>query len=489
MQNGVGNPGEDPRIQSWKEIASFFGRDERTVKRWEKTRNLPVHRFPGAKSGVFAYASELTEWLHSEPREKPGSEDLIDPAEEAFEVQTPTEVLEPAEEPNALTTGPGEGTPGARRSFRLLGFLLLAAAAVSLVFALRYAWSIRSRATAKNVATTSSSNRAAPSPAEDLYLQGRYFWSHRTEGTLRQAVDSFTQAVVRDPQYAPAYAGLAESYDLMPQYAAMPGAQAYPMAISAARKAIALDDSLAEAHRALGFALFYGQWNVKDAFHEYHRAIELNSSDVEAHSWYATSLLLLMQYGPAHTEIEKARELDPTSRSVAANEALILYWSGDHDHAVARLKDLQNDEPDYVAPASYLAGIYLEQKNYPAYIEEIKHVAAVDKSPDVQALAAAADKGWNAGGERGFFSSLRDEYLLEYAGSKPVAYKLAWTNAHLGRRQEADRYLQEAIISNDSQAINILKGDFGPAIESDPQFQQLKQQVRHRVEIPAGAIL
>ncbi len=117
----------------------------------------------------------------------------------------------------------------------------------------------------------------------------------------------------------------------------MPRSEAFPRAIAAAAKAVALDDSLGEAHRALAFALFYWEWNIPRAFAEYRRAIAIDPRDEEAHHWYATSLLTLHRYPEALVEINEARKLDPTSRSILSDQALIRYWNGDRAGAIAHL--------------------------------------------------------------------------------------------------------------------------------------------------------
>ena len=98
--------------------------------------------------------------------------------------------------------------------------------------------------------------------AEQFYLKGRFYWEKRTPDALNKAVDFFTQAIVHDPNYAPAYVGLADSYNLMREYTMMPSSEAYPRALAAAQKAVELDDQSSEAHASLGFALFWGTWNV-----------------------------------------------------------------------------------------------------------------------------------------------------------------------------------------------------------------------------------
>jgi tetratricopeptide (TPR) repeat protein len=130
-----------------------------------------------------------------------------------------------------------------------------------------------------------------PTPeAQALNLKGQYYSAHRTEANLREAVDAYTQAIVSDSNDAAAYAGLAECYDLMPEYSAVRQGESFARAIAAANKALALDPTNAVAHRALGFALYWSQTDVSRAFTEFQEAIHLAPNDAEGHHWYATAL-------------------------------------------------------------------------------------------------------------------------------------------------------------------------------------------------------
>jgi Tfp pilus assembly protein PilF len=495
MQPGSRNRAEDSRIESWKEIAAYFGRDERTVRRWEKTRSLPIHRLPGEKGGVFAYRRELAVWLNSASAEALEAEtpaaskfhrrssdgpDFPAETEQAQSPFLPGESAEPAELPSLNLVGEGLESPEKRHSRAVLPSALAIIAFVLLVAGLsRHSLFLHSNGVSSSEAPSAA--RPVDPAAQEAYLKGRYYWSHRTDGSLRQAVDAFTQAVVRDPNYAPAYAGLADSYNLMPQFSSMPKSQAFPLALAAARKAVALDDSLSEAHRALAFALFYGDWDVNAAFREYQRAIELDPKDVEAHDWYANSLQLVGRDAAAIAENEKARELDPTSRVVLANEAFVLYWTGERAQGVAKLRELERNEPDYLSPPLYLAKIFFTERNFPAYIGELKRAATISRDPERAALFEAAERGWPRGGERGLLEQLRDLYRHLYETGKSSSFNLAHMCALLGEKADADRYLQAAVDAHDYEAMTVFLGDFHDCMAGDPGFEQIEQKIRARM--------
>lgn len=463
-------PTENSRIESWKEIAAFFGRDERTVRRWEKTRNLPVHRLPGEKGGVFAYTLELRTWLNSATPD-PG---LVAPEDD------------PASQ--AASDANSDGDQTTTDSSRKLIYWVLAGAALVAVAAVVFQSAHHGSGPGAAVPAMAKPLSPSESAAHELCLKGRYYWTHRTDGSMRQAVEAFAQAVMKDPQYAPAYAGLADSYNLMPEYGSMPKAQAFPLAIAAARRAVALDDSLSEAHRSLAFALFYWQWDVNDSFREFNRAIQLDPKDVEAHSWYATSLLTAGRLSAAREQIAQARELNPASRAILADEAVIRYWTGERAASLAELKELEESEPDFVAPPRYLAAADFDERNYPDYVVELKKTAAISKDPEETALAKAAEEGWKGGDEHAFLERLRVFYRGQFDRGVSSGFGEAYVCARLGRKAEADHYLQAAFDSHDYMVMTVLKDPFNSLMRGDPQFTRLEEQIRARMyQTPAGA--
>lgn len=481
MQPTSSEPVDGPRIESWKEIAAFFGRDERTVKRWEKTRNLPIHRLPGDKGGVFAYTSELTLWLNSAGKEKPLAQDAVAATPTSREPLPDRDTASGRVAPVIAAAVSNRPFWRERKTLLFWSIPFVSIAIFALLSLLDFAKSTRGGAAVETVNTAVRNIRPPAAGAQEAYLKGRYYWNHRTDGSLRQAVEAFTQAVVHDSQYAPAYAGLADSYDLMPQYTSMPKSEAFPLAISAAKKAVALDDSLSEAHRALAFGLFYWEWDVNTAFREYQRAIQLDPKDVDAHNWYATSLLLSRNISAAQAEITKANELDPASRAILANQALISYWAGDHQASIAKLNELESAEPDFLAPPQYLADIFLMEKNFPAYVAEIKHLAVISKSPQDAALANAAETGFAKAGAQGMLQQMRAVYLGAYQHGQSSGFELAHICALLDRKPDADRYLQAAIDAHDFLAMTVFDGDFEAHMNGDPGFERLKQQIKLRM--------
>jgi tetratricopeptide (TPR) repeat protein len=443
------------RLDSWKQIAAFFGRDERTVKRWEKERGLPVHRMPGGtRSGVFAYTRELSEWL-----------------------KAPSALEAPANPQSVSAAVPTMIVSNARKtSLWRLSALLACVAAAAVI------GTIAHRRNADSQLELALSRAGAPSAtanpeAKDLYLKGRYYWNKRTGDALTKAIDYFTQAVVRDPNYAQAYAGLADSYNLLREYTAVPDSEAYPKAIAAAKRALQLDERLPEAHAALAFASFWGAWDLNLGVREFRRAIALNPSYVAAHHWYATALTVLGRFPESLQEIERARELDPTSNAIIADKALILYYSGEHEPASGLFKQLEATEPSFVSSHRYLAVIALWDRDYITYLSEARQTAVLLHDPGRLAIVEAASKGWRTGGARGLLQGMRSAEEKLYSEGQLTAYSVASTCAQLGDRRAALRYLATSYQKHESAILTIaIDRDF-EKLHDDPAYRELVHRI------------
>jgi tetratricopeptide (TPR) repeat protein len=459
------------RLDSWKEIAVFFGRDERTVKRWEKERALPVHRVPGGvRSGVFAYAAELSQWLKDPASVASESSDQHLGVSAAAGTGSSAAVICEMESP--ISEGTNElAVLSSRSKFqvaRIVG-LLLAILLGSLILKHEIPSQPTSAATRNNSALA---HRANPE-AEEFYLKGRYFWNKRTPEDLNKALDFFTQAIVRDPGYAQAYVGLADCYNLQREYSVMSPSEAYPRALAAARKAVELDENSAEAHNSLAFVTFYWTWDAATAEHEFKRAIELNPNYVAAHHWYATFLMAIRRYPEAVTEIERARKLDPSSTPIMADKGLILYEAGQPEQGLALLKQIETREPAFLSPHLYLSNIYFAGKDYANYFSELTKVGQLRHDREALAILKAGESGFAAGGARGMWESMLVVQKKFYLQGALPAYPLAQTYSQLGEKQEALKYLREAYDKRDA-AIVFMKGDNAfDGLRDDPSFNDL----------------
>ncbi len=510
------------RIDSWKEIASFLGRDERTVQRWEKERQLPIHRVPGERGGVFAYRSELSRWFDATASlDRSGGDfaGLLHPPERGREdLERPTHVNRPraADAPAApdAAFGPQNEASGpqntalatrdtasgslvyapSRRDTWLWRVSGLTLSVLLVVFGLVYGIPhYRTNSRLRSAAVTSPSHTGAgpasgaqePDPkAKELYLRGRYYWSQRTGAGLAQALDAFTQAIVQDPNYCEAYTGLAETYELMPQYGSMPPSEAFPRALVAAQRAVALNPQSADAHRVLAFVEFYWEWQEKTAFSEFQRAIALRPDDAEVHHWYANALLLVHRTSEATAEIQRARELDPSSRAIVANQILIQSTAGlDVQECLRRLRELERDEPNFPSPSRYIAVILVTRTNdFGAYVAQLKRIADKSQSPADRKLAQAAESGLKSGGAPGMFRELQRTATGLNAGNQVSSVEVGLICTHSQDFAAAVQYFRKAYEENDFALIAVVTDAQDPMLQQSPEYRQLQTQVQARLD-------
>ena len=211
-------------------------------------------------------------------------------------------------------------------------------------------------------------NTPAPQPvlslqeyeAYNLYLEGQYFWNKRTVAGFQQAINYFQQATAKDPNYARAYAGLADTYGLMAGYTGTQASEFVPKARAAALRALQLDDRLPEAHAALALIVQNHDYDWQTAEREFKRAIDLNPNYATAHQWYAEHLAWRGRFDEALQESERARQLDPLSLIIASDHGATLYYARQFDRAIAQLAKVREMDPDFPR-ASIILDAYLQK--------------------------------------------------------------------------------------------------------------------------------
>jgi len=472
------------RLDSWKEIAAFFGRDERTVNRWEKELALPVHRLPGTKGRVYAYADELIAWSAGS---RNGNGAALEPS------GRPASEVPPVAGPQV--NGPSVGavaTPSRgryRSAIRVLAAAILGLGAVALLLfraGTSYSSKIAERGGALSGQTSSGSVvRASTSAhnreAEQLYLQGRYYWNKRTPEDLNRALDYFMQAVVNDPNYSQAYSGLADSYSLLREYSLMPSSEAYPRALAAAKRAVELDPQSSEAHASLAFVLFFGMWDIASGEQEFERAVELNPNNATAHHWHANGLLALHRLAEALREIDLAQTLDPTSSAILADKGNILCVAGQSEEALGLLKQMEARDPSFRSLHLYLRYVYFRERDYPDFISELRKDALVMHNDSELAVAAAAEKGLSAQGELGMLEAMLKVQKKLFARRLVPPTELASTAALLGNRKEALSYLNAAYEQRDGSLLFVESGSEFDILHDEPAYHDLLA----RMNLPA----
>jgi len=465
------------RLDSWKEIATFFGRDERTVKRWEKERGLPVYRVPGsARGGVFAYAEELAEWLKT-PSLVLEVADLTHDDSSAGDSQETAPAL-PASKVDAGVTPLGSYSaapiPTPSRLAAAKPFFWLAPLVLIVGTFLAFSFGHREPRFKNALAAP----HVPSAEAQDLYLKGRYYFEKRTADDLNKAVDFFTQAIVHDPGYAAPYVGLADTYNLLREYSAMPPQEAYPRALAAARKAVELDPNSAEAHNSLAFASFWGFFDAATADREFKRAIELDATLPRAHHWYATFLVEIGRAPEALTEIERARQLDPSSTPILADKGFILVENGKKEEARVLLTQLSLSQPDFIHSHQYLADlIYFPEGNYSGYFQENRIVARLRHDGTAEKNLEAEEKGYQSGGLPGLLEArLRTAQELFDRGFGS-AFEVAEAHSDLGQNDDALKYLDIAYQRHDQMLATLDVNSHLQSLHQNQQFRELVARI------------
>jgi len=215
--------------------------------------------------------------------------------------------------------------------------------------------------------------------AYEDYLKGRYFWNKRTTDGLKKAIDYFNQAIEKDPIYAQAYSGLADSYALMGdwEYGVLAPSEAFPKAKAAATRALALDNTLGEAHTSLAFVLDLFDWDWKTAEKEYKQAVDLGPNYATAHQWYSWHLIVLGRNDEAIAEMRRAENLDPLSLIISADMADVLLVARRYDESIQQSRRTMEMDPGFAVTHYQLGQAFVQKQMYREGIAELQRAIAL----------------------------------------------------------------------------------------------------------------
>jgi TolB-like protein/Tfp pilus assembly protein PilF len=311
--------------------------------------------------------------------------------------------------------------------------------------------------------------------AYEAYLRGRYFWNKRTEDGLRKAIESFNEAIEADPTYAEAYAGLADSYALSGdwQHGLLPPKDAFPKARAAADKALALDESLGEAHASLAFALdlYYWDWSAAEAEHK--RAIALNPSYATAHHWHAWHLIVMGQYREALVALRKASSLDPLSLIIGADLADALCIAHLHDESIQQSRKILEMDPKFALGHYQLGQALAQKKMLDQAIAEFR--AAIALAGDHALFASNLAYALAMSGRGDEATRIIKELEGKQSQHSPSHSNIALAYVGLGDRREAMIWLERAFQSRFNPSI-LMRPAFD-LLRSDPGFQDLLRRM------------
>ena len=313
--------------------------------------------------------------------------------------------------------------------------------------------------------------------AHDAYLHGRYEWNKRTPEAIQNAINDFQQAIAQDSSYAPAYAGLADAYGLLGSVPndALPPRQAMPKAEAAAEKAVALDNSLADAHASLAYIRLAYDWKWQEAEQQFQEALELNPGYATAHEWHALYLAATDRLDQAVSEIEKAQELDPLSIIMSMAAAQVFLYAGENDRVLEQCRRALEVDPNFFL-AYYFRGRAYEQKGMlrEAMAEFQKASSLYPGSP---ALMMALGHACALSGDKAQAQKLLSSLVKLSTNRYVPAVYMVGIAAGLGDKNEAFRWLNQAVQDRCDYVIYLRHEPGLDNLRSDPRFRDTLRQI------------
>jgi TolB-like protein/Tfp pilus assembly protein PilF len=309
--------------------------------------------------------------------------------------------------------------------------------------------------------------------AYDFYIQGRFFWRKRTQESLNQAIEYFNKALGKDPGYAPAYAGLADTYFIMAWNRFLPREEGYAKAKQAAHKALKIDDQLAEAHTSLAVVKLEYHWDFAGAKKSFQRAIALNPGYATAHHWYTRCFWYTGSFDNAITEMRQAFELDPLSPSINRNLGWTYFFARRYDKAIEVMQRTIRLYPDFSQVHLVLANAYLEKSKYELALNEIKKEFG-PKSPKIEYLKSVIQA------RMGNSKKLKEYiYDLEKKGelNKMSPVWVAMMYAELSSTDQVFAWLEKAVEQRDELVFNLKGSPSFDKFRTDPRYKILLKKI------------
>jgi serine/threonine-protein kinase len=306
--------------------------------------------------------------------------------------------------------------------------------------------------------------------AYQLYLQGRYHWNKRSADGLQRAIEYFNQAIAQDGNYALAWAGLADCYSLLANYSGISPMESLPKAKAAAEKALALDDTLAEAHTSLGLVKRDYDWDFAGAEAAFQRAIELKPSYATAWQWRAENCVTLKRLDEAIAAMRRAHELDPFSLIISSEVGWAYYQARRFDEAVSPILKALELDGNFARGYFFLGRVYEQQRKYPEALAATAE--ALKRANNYSLFLASLGHIYGLSGQRDeaekILAQLQERAGREYVS--PVAFALVQTG--LGHTEQALAALQQAYTNRDTIFIAYLRDPQLESLQTHPRYQE-----------------
>jgi len=318
-------------------------------------------------------------------------------------------------------------------------------------------------------------NYTTSAEAYQLYLKGRFYWNKRTASDLRKSTEYFNQAIALDPHFALAYSGLADSYVLFSGYGAATPEESFPKAKEAAMKALDIDETLAEAHAALGYTLFNYDWNFDESEKHMKRALELNSNYSIAHNWYGNANLLSAgRFDEAIEELQKAQKIDPLSLIINADLGNSYLFARRNDQAIEQLQRTVEMDGNFYYAHAYLGRAYMMKGLFNEALLELQKAQSLSDDPRILMLMTC---NYSKMGRKDKAISILDQMKDMSKKHYVSSYYFALAYTALGKKDEAFEWLEKAYREHEGRMTLIKVDPLLDGLRSDFRFEKLIEQV------------
>ena len=313
------------------------------------------------------------------------------------------------------------------------------------------------------------------SEAFRLYIMGRFYWNKRTDDGLKKAIEYFKQATEKDPNYALAYVGLADTYNLQRFHGEISPSVAMPKVREALTKALEIDPELSEAHSSLAFVNTF-DWDWVGAEKEYRRAIELNPNSSTAHHWYSLLLWETGRLDESLVEITRARDLDPLSPAINVTLGISLLAVGRYDSAVEQWQRTLELDPSLSDAHFWLSKAYWKHGHYQEGITEAKK--AESNSGHTPRYAAGIALALIASGKKAEGNTILKELTQRSKTEYVPPYYIAGIYSVLGQREQVFEWLEKAYELRDESLVGIRNEPEFDNVRSDSRFADLLRRMK-----------
>jgi serine/threonine protein kinase/Tfp pilus assembly protein PilF len=311
--------------------------------------------------------------------------------------------------------------------------------------------------------------------AHNLYLKGLYFWNRRLEGGMKMAMEHFRQAIDKDPGYALAHVGIADTYNITGLFGYSPPRETFPKAKVAATRALEIDDTLGEAHASLAVASAFFDWNWSAAEKEFKRAIELNPNYASAPEWYALYLFSMGRFDEAIMEAERARDLDPLSLIINSVVGLVYFFARRYDESITNFQRTLELDPSFLLASTFIVGSYVANGMYDDAIATIRNVEELAKE-DAYVLGHLGRAYGVCGQSQDALRLLNT--LNELAGKRYVSpiYQ-AFVFWGLDKMDETFELLEKAYLERNPYLVFLNANPAFGSLKSNPRYKALMKKI------------